>query len=85
MPKKKSNPKESPGFDIIKHHSGDTRTAKYRTELVREFSRVVNSHSIECDSNTPDFIIGEYLVDCLLAFQLGVCKRTVWYNPEGKQ
>lgn len=54
---------------------------KKRNELIREFAQIINKHSLENDSNTPDFILAEYLFDCLISAQILVCARTAWYNP----
>jgi hypothetical protein len=40
-----------------------------RKELAKGFSRVINSLSRENKSNTPDFILAEYLVSCLEAYE----------------
>lgn len=36
--------------------------------LEREIASVLNKHSAENGSNTPDFILAEYLLACLAAF-----------------
>lgn len=33
------------------------------------FTHLMNSESVDNDLNTPDFILGEYLVDCLETFE----------------
>jgi len=47
----------------------------------RELERLINKHSKENDSNTPDFILAEYLNNCLETFNKTVNKRTIWYEP----
>lgn len=49
--------------------------------LERELSDLLNRHSAENASNTPDFILAGYLNDCLAAFNRGVNARTKWYAP----
>jgi len=39
-----------------------------REKVVREFADVINKNSLENRSNTPDFILAEYLVCCLESF-----------------
>ena len=34
----------------------------------KELSELINRNSMENASNTPDFILAEYLVNCLMAF-----------------
>ena len=46
----------------------------------REIETVINRHSKENGSNTPDFILAEYLTDCLKAFDKAVKYRDNWYG-----
>ena len=48
--------------------------------LEKQLSELLNSVSREEDSNTPDFILAEYMVACLCAFELANNKREVWYK-----
>lgn len=73
-------------MDVIRAKARlETKTAKNRAEVIAGFSMVVNKLSLENDSNTPDFIIAEYLYDCLINFHATVSQRIVWYNPEDKR
>ena len=49
-------------------------------DITKDFEVVVNRHSAENTSNTPDFILAEYLYDCLVAFDIAIRKRTEWYK-----
>lgn len=40
----------------------------------------LNSVSAENDSNTPDFILAQYLIGCLNAFNIATNQRTDWYD-----
>lgn len=51
-----------------------------REEFVKELERVINHCSQENGSNTPDFIIAEYLVSCLHAWNAAVTRREEWYG-----
>jgi hypothetical protein len=42
---------------------------------------LINRHSMENGSDTPDFILAQYLVDCLGAFDRAAHRRTEWYKP----
>lgn len=42
---------------------------------------MINAHNAESGSNTPDFILAEYLTDCLDAFDRAVTARQKWYAP----
>jgi hypothetical protein len=48
--------------------------------LRHEIERAVNRVSGENGSNTPDFILAEYLVSCLAAFDRAVQARERWYG-----
>ena len=37
-------------------------------EFTNDLTNLINTHSLENDSDTPDFILSEYLVGCLQAF-----------------
>lgn len=43
----------------------------------------ITSTSAENGSNTPDFILAEYLADCLAAFDKSSRAREKWYNGSG--
>lgn len=45
-----------------------------------ELEHLINRFSKENGSNTPDFILGEYLNDCLVAFDRAVNRRSSWYE-----
>ena len=44
-------------------------------ELHKELTRLLNRHSAENNSSTPDFILAAYLLDCLNAFEKAVMMR----------
>ena len=46
----------------------------------REIESAINRHSKENGSDTPDFILAEYLSDCLKAWDKGVSRREKWYG-----
>ncbi len=50
--------------------------------LAEEFRSLLNRFSREEDSNTPDFILAEYLINCLDAFEIASNRREVWYGVE---
>lgn len=47
-----------------------------------ELKSLINRFSKENDSNTPDFILAEYLLDCLENFNRTMQKRENWYRPK---
>jgi len=60
----------------------------------KELQTLINKHSIENVSNTPDFILAQYLSMCLHAFETATQQRETWYvrdpgpsqptSPQGK-
>ncbi len=53
-----------------------------KTELEKGLENLINEFSRESDSNTPDFILAEFMVNCLDAFELASNRREVWYGVE---
>ena len=47
-----------------------------------ELRNLINHHSKENESNTPDFILATYMNDCLDAFNKACNRRTVWYKDD---
>lgn len=39
-----------------------------RQILEKDFEEIINKRSLENESNTPDFVLASYLVDCLENF-----------------
>ena len=53
-------------------------------DLRRELARTLNRHSAENKSNTPDFILAQFLIEAIRAFDAAVTARDQWYLGEGK-
>ena len=49
-------------------------------ELRKRIEQAINAVSAEKGSNTPDFILANYLIDCLKAFDSAVSERERWYG-----
>jgi hypothetical protein len=49
-------------------------------DLYKELTRLLNRHSAENKSYTPDYILAVYLLDCLQAFENAVIRREDWYG-----
>ena len=52
--------------------------------LEHDITCLINKHLREQDSNTPDFILAEYLMACLSAFEVASNRREVFYKVEHK-
>ena len=45
-----------------------------------ELERLINRKCMENESNTPDFILAEYMVSCLYAFEVATTAREKYYH-----
>ena len=50
------------------------------SDLRKKIESAINSTSAENISDTPDFILAEYLTDCLAAYDKAVVARKKWYG-----
>ena len=48
--------------------------------LGNELADLLNKHSLEGESDTPDFILARYLLSCLRAFDTATNERMKWYE-----
>lgn len=51
-------------------------------EFEEELEDLINRHSMENGSDTSDFILAEYLVACLKAFDVATKRRDEWYGVD---
>jgi hypothetical protein len=56
-----------------------------RLSLRDEIARLLNRHSAENGSNTPDFLLAEFLTSSLEAFDTAVREREAWYGRNPSQ
>lgn len=54
-------------------------------EFKTELAGLINKLSLENDSDTPDFIIAEYLFRALKNYNETVATRTKWWSPVPKE
>jgi len=54
----------------------EQRQAAFR----RELGELLNKHCRENESNTPDFMLADYLIECLRALDEAINKRANWYG-----
>lgn len=55
------------------------------SEFERELETLINRHSKENGSDTPDFILAKYLRTCLDNFNIAVKEREKWYGREKEE
>lgn len=56
------------------------RTNEQQCGLRMEIEHAINRWSAENGSNTPDFILAHFLMDCLKAFDSAVHARECWHG-----
>jgi len=54
-------------------------------QFEKELEQLINKFCLENDSNTPDFILAKYLVECYHTFNETINVRENWYGREVKQ
>lgn len=57
----------------------DLNNPIHRKTVIRELSEVINRNNLEAGSNTPDFLIAEYLVQQIEALDAISKARRDWY------
>lgn len=50
------------------------------SKFKKELENLINKYSMEAGSNTPDFILSEYLTGCLENFDQTLEAREKWYG-----
>lgn len=51
-----------------------------KTEFRQALEHAINCHSMENGSNTPDFVLAQFLADSLAAFDRAVQHREAYYG-----
>lgn len=46
----------------------------------KKLEQLLNDYSMENGSNTPDFLLARFLMNCLNAYNAAVRKRDIWYK-----
>ena len=49
-------------------------------EFTKELENLINRHSVENGSNTPDFMLAEYLIRCIDNYNQLCRQRDSWYS-----
>jgi len=50
----------------------------------KELSSLINKYSLESKSSTPDFILADYLINCLASWDKTQINRQRWYSDDMK-
>jgi len=56
-----------------------------KPEFRKELEKLINRNSMESGSDTPDFILADYLSECLENFDKTIQRREKWYGREPKE
>lgn len=54
------------------------------SQFDKDLASLINKHSMENGSNTPDYILAQYLLSCLMVFNLAVQQRETWYGRDAR-
>ena len=54
------------------------------SDFKTELQELLNKHCRENQSNTPDFILAQYVDDCLRAFESAQIARVIWLELNNK-
>ena len=52
--------------------------------FAQQLTATINDHCVENNSNTPDFILATYMLDCLSAFEKASNARETWFGKSLK-
>lgn len=52
------------------------------TEFRKELTQLINQHSKENGSDTPDYILADYLESCLVIFDTAIRNRDRWHDEK---
>lgn len=58
----------------------ENKTTLERSKFQQELECLINKHCCENESDTPDWVLAEYLQRCLTAFNACVDMRERWYG-----
>lgn len=53
-----------------------------KEEIIRDLALVINRHNLERLSNTPDFVIAEYLFHCIMNHADSINARNAYYGRD---
>lgn len=53
---------------------------KDNVSFAEDLETLINFYSMECGSDTPDFILADYIRECLGAFNRATRQRDQWYS-----
>lgn len=57
-----------------------SHTFRNEVKFQKALKDLINTYSIENDSNTPDWMIADYLVSCLKNWNYNILRREGWFG-----
>lgn len=51
-------------------------------DFMKELSVLLNRYGKDSDTNTPDYILAEYLKSCIESFERAIDLRDAWHNKD---
>ena len=65
-------------IDDFNANADTTLAHANRGDFVRELQELINGYSLENGSDTPDYILANYMKECLCAFERATKDRDAW-------
>lgn len=75
-----ANEGQETNADVVADLQTHMREREQATCFEVELRRLINRYSQENASNTPDWILAQYLRGCLSTFNVAVQQRETWYG-----
>jgi len=69
-------------IDTSRPPQGSGVTSLATSGFHKKIEEAINFHNAEAGSDTPDFILAEFLTNCLAAWDQAVSKREQWYGRD---
>lgn len=69
-----------PKHELRRHEGADGEINQRSYTLTEKLAHLLNYHSMEQFSDTPDFILAEYMMDCFRAWNKGIEAREKWHD-----
>src|ERR1043166_7048038 len=66
--------------DCIQPVEAGAVTNEEKVGFKDQLTHLINFHSLEGGSATPDFLLADYLVQCLAVFDVTIAHREAWYG-----
>ena len=75
----------NPADGVRFNHNKDEAVSMKEQSFYKELEILINRYSKENESNTPDYILSEYIQRCLLNFTITTKDRDKWWGFDCKK